>query len=185
METNNELMNWSEKEYNHLTTELARYENTSQRLVSFVSIMLTLAFTFGERYSFDYVFPIIPIIAIISLQYLITNNYAYRVREIYLIKLEGEHKGFYSDQIKKYFRELKWWETVFLPFNSLLVSVIVILLIISIFSFSNAIHFLKNQPFNNTHYWIVNICLWIYFLISSIWSSYKLSKKFVGVKKGK
>jgi len=178
-------INWKEQEYKHLTTELARYENINQGLISFVTIILTLVFTFGEKYSFDYVFPIIPIIAIITLQYLITNNYAYRVREIYLIKLEGTHPGFYSKQIKKYFKELKWWEMIFLPFNSLLASIIIIFIIISVFSFLNALEFLKEKQFNSTHYWIVNICFWIYFIFSYIWSSIKLSSNHNLIKKRK
>ncbi len=177
METNKLTMNWIEQEYTHLTGELARYENTSQKLISIVSILLTLIFTFGEKYSFEYAFPIIPIIAIITLQYLMTNNYAYRVREIYLIKLEGEHQGFYSNQVSKFYKDLKWWESILLPFNSLLVTVILILIIISIFSFINALDFLKDKKFNSNHYWIVNIGFWIYFSISTIWSSIKLSKK--------
>jgi hypothetical protein len=177
METNKLNMNWIEQEYTHLTSELARYENTSQRLISIVSIMLTLVFAFGEKYSFDYAFPFIPIISIIALQYLITNNYAYRVRELYLIKLEGEHAGFYSSQISNFYKGFKWWESILLPFNSLIITVVLILLIISIFSFINALEFLKNKDFNSCHYWLVNIGFWIYFTISTIWSLIKLSKK--------
>ena len=50
-------INWKEQEYKHLTTELARYEKISQGLISFVTIIFTLVFTFGEKYSLIMFFP--------------------------------------------------------------------------------------------------------------------------------
>lgn len=100
----------AEKEYEHVTAELARYDSDSQKIVSFISLLITTAFVIGVEKKIHFVFPIVPIIAIMVIQYLLSNNYAYRVREMYVYKLEdilrqhnGQVPGLYKNQIRKHF----------------------------------------------------------------------------------
>ncbi len=169
-------MNWREEEYKYITKDLARYENTSQKLISFISGFVGIAFLIGDKISMELVFPFIPIISILVFQYLISNNYAYRVREKYLEQIEENDKGFFSNQISEYYKKLKWWEFIIHPFNVLMIFLIIILIIASCLSYKRTIQFLSGKDFNIFYYSIIVGLQFTIFIGSFIWSIRKLNK---------
>jgi hypothetical protein len=172
----------AQKEYEHVVAELARYHSDSQKLVSLVSLVLTLAFAIGVAQKIDAVFPLIPLVTLTLFQYLLANNYDYRVREQYvhgleiILQQEGRSvPALYHSQIRHYFFELRWWEFAFLPFNGAVLYTSALLLAVSLFSLARSYRYLSLKP-----HWLligyvtIALVMVVHTLGTAIWSSVKL-----------
>lgn len=172
----------AQKEYEHITAELARYHGDSQKLASFVSLVLTFAFVVGVAQKIEVVFPLVPLMVIALVQYLVANNYDYRIREQYVHTLERilRHDGgsvprFYDLQIREYFVSLRWWELVLLPFNGSVVHTMILIVIVAVFSAVRAHRYLMQQPRSVVAcYLVVAGGMLIYTTASTFWSLRKL-----------
>ncbi len=183
----NDIIERAEKEYEHVTAELARYDSDSQKIVSFISLLITTAFIIGVEKQIPFVFPIVPIIAIMVIQYLLSNNYAYRVREMYVYKLEdilrrhnGQVPGLYKNQIRKHFQELTKTEMLLLPFSGSVLYTVALVIIISVFSVYKSYSYI-NIKFSNYGalvYLFICLLMVVYTIMTSLWSTKRLSKEY-------
>ncbi len=171
-------------DYENTLNELRKYDSDSQKLLSFISLLITIAFVVGVEKKIEIIFPFVPFLSLFILQYLITNNFAYRVREKYAHKLEGflnskngEFPGLYSRQIKSYYLKLKWWELLLHPFSGAIIFSIILIFLITGYSIIRALEYLKTNTDEiiSTAYLIIFFLLITYSVFSLIWSLRKLN----------
>jgi len=177
----------AQKEYEHVVAELARYHSDSQKLVSLVSLTLTLSFAVGVAQRIESIFPLIPILSLTLVQYLLANNYDYRVREHYVHRLEKILKGqsssvpaLYHVQLRRYFLDLPWWEIVMLPFAAAIGYTGLLLVAVSAFSSVRTYRYLLSRPrWMLTTYIVVCVFLISHTLVTGLWSWWKLRQDHV------
>lgn len=172
----------AQKEYEHAVSDLGRYESDSQKLVSLITLVVTMAFAIGVARNIALIFPLVPFASLTVIQYLLANNYAYRVREQYVHRLElrlaGTHDlpALYRGQIKRYYLELKWWEWPLLPFAGSIGYTVILLVLVSVYSTVRAYHYL----FNKQSWWlafaIIGAGLLVHTIAVLIWSWLKLRR---------
>lgn len=175
----------AEKEYAHISSELARYDSDSQKIISFISIIISSTFLIGLRENIDQIFLFIPLLSFTSIQYLISIKYAYKVREKYLQSLERKLRkssgqgvpAFYSKQVKKYFLHSNLIDTILLPFSGLTFTLILLILSLGIFSGFRSYTFLKNQyeGIYSIIYLAILSLLFLYMVFSFLWGQKKLA----------
>jgi len=182
-----------EKEYIHISSELARYDSDSQKIFSFISIIITSTFLFGIKEKLYHIFLFIPLLSFASIQYLISIGYAYRVREKYMQSLESKFRkssgqeipAFYSKQIKKYYPDSKLIDRIFLPFSGLIYIFTFLLLSLGIYSCGESFIFLKSQ-YDQIYafiYLIVFCLIFFYLVFSFFWGQKKLTNHKKKLKK--
>lgn len=174
----------AQAEYQHAVSELARYDRDSQKLFASVSFTLTAAFGLGiTKEEADIVFVIIPILTLVVIQYLLSNNYAYRVREKYVCQLEeflgscGTHTPrLYHKQIKHFYFNLGFWNSIVHPFSGTIAFTMIVMLIMSTYCVTRALEILEGSY----DYAYLSLCamMLIYSITTAIWSINKLKQNF-------
>lgn len=96
-------------EYNHVLSELARYDDHYTKAIPVLSFLFTVVFGIAIVAKADYAFLIVPILSICAIQSLIANTYQILVRELYLYELEStlskDHSPFhrfYSTHMRRF-----------------------------------------------------------------------------------
>jgi hypothetical protein len=172
----------AQKEYEHVTSELVRYDSDSQKLVSYISLILTAVFAIGVSKNVQPIFPFIPILTLVLVQYLVSNNFAYRVREQYVHDLENILKSngtfspsLYGTQIKKYYLGLKLYEHLVHPFSGAILFTIGLLFMISVYSIIKSKEYLLGMaPWGLTAFYSLLVVMVSYCSITIIYSVIKL-----------
>lgn len=170
-----------EREYDHVVAEMARYDSDSRKLASILTAIITAMFAVGAGVEANLIFMIIPIVALIMVQYLLSNHYSYKTRETYVYELEKKlrivgvsHPQFYSSYLRKNYVDMRWYELALAPFNGALSLTVVMVLAIAVYSLIQAINFLANaasQILVNLYY--SGLAIEALYVMASVAWSYK------------
>jgi hypothetical protein len=171
-------------EYRHLISELARYDLYTPRAINIIGLVITATFTVGVRYEVREIFYIIPFLVLATIQSLLTNNYAYRVREKYVRAVEvlvrgfaQEPPGFYSEQAPRFYHQLPWYGRVLIPFNLYVAYGVIVLVALGTYSGARAWESIgaNHEPWILSVYFValgVGVVLGI---ISALYGEHKLN----------
>ncbi len=146
----------TEREYKHATSELARYETESLKLVSYISLLGTTTFLVGVGNGVEAVFPVIPLFSFVLAHFLLSVHYAYRVRERYVHYLEeiilspSDHPiGLYRYYIADNYLNIKGVDRLLTPFNALIIQVAVLMAAMSLYSAWRAYAMFEQLPYRH------------------------------------